>query len=91
MPITLNVLNAQTNKLILEKNLIDYILHEIHYCLSIRDIINLMCVPLILIVLSLFMGVKNANISIVLISLIVTIPFIIQIIIALRYLYHKII
>lgn len=91
MPIELTLLNGQTNKVILEKNLLDYILHEIHYCLSIRDIINLMCIPFILLILIVILVVKHDNVASVLFGLLVLVlvPVIIQIIIALCYLFIK--
>lgn len=87
MPIDLTVLNVQTNKLILEKNLIDYILHDIYYCLSIRDIINLMCIPYIFLILIVNLVVKYEYVTPVILVLLVCVPVIIQTILAACYLF----
>ena len=87
MAIDLTVLIAQTNKLILEKNLIDYILHDIHYCLSIRDIINLMCIPFILLILIINVVVKYDYVAPVILVLLVFMPVIIQTILVICYLF----
>lgn len=87
MAIELTLLNAQVNKLILEKNLLDFILHEIHYCLSIRDIINLMCIPFILLILIINVVVKYDDVTPVLLVLLVFVPVIFQTILAVCYLF----
>ena len=93
MGIELTLLNGQTNKVILEKNLLDYILHDIHYCLSIRDIINLIYAPMLLLIILIVIigGAKHDNLASVISLLFVFVPVIIQIVIALCYLIHKII
>lgn len=87
MAIELTLLNAQANKVILEKNLLDYILHDIHYCLSIRDIINLMCMPFISLILIVSLTVKYDDVTPVLLVLLVFVPVIIQTILAVCYLF----
>ena len=87
MAVELTLLNAQTNKIILEKNLLDYILHDIHYCLSIRDIINLMCIPFILLILIISLLVKYDDVASVILVLLVFVPVIFQTILAVCYLF----